>query len=363
MKRLARLFQDAMAHVVRPASIALLVGVMSSAPAAKAEPIRGAGSTFAAPIIGKWAEIYKAARIDGGDFSSPDWTVDYELVGSLAGLMRLDQPDLDFAATDMPVSHAELAKHGRQQFPIVLGSVAIAVNLDTIGKGNLKLTGPLLADIYLGKITSWSDAAIRALNPDIALPDTRISPLTRKDGSGTTFIFTEYLSARSPEWEAAHGADTLIEWPVGTGFEGTGDLISAVKATKGAIAYADFGQVTRAALAFASIENKAGKFVSPGPDGVRAAAEATGWDRAQDFAVSLTDKPTPDAYPITGATFAVVPVRGRSSGQYGRVHDFFRLAFETGRRDAEALGYVPLPPQLAAQVVKYWLNYDSGANH
>ncbi|MGZ2424233.1 phosphate ABC transporter phosphate-binding protein [Rhizobium laguerreae] len=213
--------------------LAAVVGSLFIAPAAMAEPIRGAGSTFAAPIIAKWAEIYEKARMDDGDFSSPDWTVDYELVGSLAGLMRLDQPELDFAATDVPVSHDELLKHGRQQFPIVLGSVAIAVNLDGIDKGRINLTGPLLANIYLGKIQSWADPAIKAINPEISLPDQKISPVSRKDGSGTTFMFTEFLSSASPEWKAAHGADTLIAWPVGTSVEGTGDLIRAVQATKG----------------------------------------------------------------------------------------------------------------------------------
>lgn len=340
---------------------ALFAGLLLSTPVAMADPIQGAGSTFAAPIIAKWAQIYKTARMDDGDFSSPDWTVDYELVGSLAGLMRLDQPELDFAATDVPVSHEELAKHGRQQLPIVLGSVAIAVNLDGIGKGQINLTGPILADIYLGKIRSWTDPAIKAVNPDLALPDLAISPVTRKDGSGTTFMFTEYLSSTSPEWKAAHGSDTLIAWPVGTGVEGTQDLIRAVQATKGAIAYADFGQVERANLPYAAIGNKAGQFVKPGPDGVRAAASSTSWDEAKDFAVSLTDQPGEAAYPISGATFAVVSKR-IGANRIGRVQDFFRLAFEKGGKDAEALGYVPVPPQVVSQIVKYWLKSDTAAS-
>ncbi|ANP85533.1 phosphate ABC transporter substrate-binding protein PstS [Rhizobium leguminosarum] len=342
--------------------LAAVVGSLFIAPAAMAEPIRGAGSTFAAPIIAKWAEIYEKARMDDGDFSSPDWTVDYELVGSLAGLMRLDQPELDFAATDVPVSHDELLKHGRQQFPIVLGSVAIAVNLDGIDKGRINLTGPLLANIYLGKIQSWADPAIKAINPEISLPDQKISPVTRKDGSGTTFMFTEFLSSASPEWKAAHGADTLIAWPVGTSVEGTGDLIRAVQATKGAIAYADFGQVERANLPYAAVRNKSGQFVKPGPDGVRAAAGTVSWDEAKDFSVSLTDQPGEAVYPISGATFAVVPMKGQAPNRYRRVHDFFRLAFETGSKDAEALGYVPLPPQLVSQIVKYWLKHDASAS-
>ncbi|MGH6858925.1 MAG: phosphate ABC transporter substrate-binding protein PstS [Phyllobacterium sp.] len=334
--------------------VCLIMGVLAS-PAAWGEPIRGAGSTFAAPILAKWAERYRAARMDGGDFRSPDWTVDYELVGSLAGVMRLDQPELDFAATDVPLSHAELVKHGRQQFPIVLGSVAIAVNLDGVAPGRLNLSGPVLADIYLGKIRSWSDPAIRTINPELALPDLEISPVHRKDGSGTTHMFTTYLSSVSAEWKAKYGADTLIAWPRGTSVEGTQDLIRAVKATKGAIAYAESGQVERAGLAVSAIRNKSGKFVQPGPEGVRAAQNAVDWLKADDFAVSLTDRPGDAAYPICGATFAVVPIAGRASGRPRRVHDFFRLAYEAGGRDAEALRYVPLPEPLVSAIEKYWL--------
>lgn len=330
---------------------------------AVAEPIQGAGSTFAAPVIAKWAELYETARMDDGDFSSPDWTVDYELVGSLAGLMRLDQPELDFAASDVPVSHVELAKHGRQQFPIVLGSVAVAVNIDGVTKGSLKLSGQLLADIYLGKIKSWSDPAIKALNPDLTLPELEIRPVHRKDGSGTTFMFTDYLSSVSAEWKSAYGADTLIAWPLGTGVEGTQDLIGAVQSIKGAIAYAEYGQVERANLAFATIQNKAGIFVPPGPAGVQAAASAVDWKKAQDFGVSMIDQPGDAVYPISGATFAIVPIIGRSPGRYLRVHDFFRLAFENGGKDAEALRYVPLPGSLVEQVEQYWIrDLSSAAN-
>ncbi|WP_105383082.1 phosphate ABC transporter substrate-binding protein PstS [Neorhizobium alkalisoli] len=360
MERFFRQMQGPNAATARRGGV-ILASLLLSASATMADPIRGAGSTFAAPIIAKWAENYEQARMDDGDFSSPDWTVDYEPVGSLAGLMRLDQPELDFAASDVPVSHEELAKRGRQQFPIVLGSVAIAVNLDGIEKGGINLTGPILADIYLGKIKSWADPAIKTVNPDIAFPDLAISPITRKDGSGTTFMFTEYLSSTSPEWKATHGFDTLIAWPVGRGVEGTRDLIRAVQATKGAIAYADFGQVERANLPFAAIGNKAGKFVKPGPEGVRAAASATVWDEAKDFAMSLTDQPGEGAYPISGATFAIVSTK-IGSNRVGRVRDFFRLAFENGSKDAEALGYVPVTPQVVSQVVKYWLKNDTAAS-
>lgn len=344
------------------AKAAVLAAALSFSLIAHAEPIRGAGSTFAAPVIAKWAKAYRDVRVDGGDFVSPDWTVDYELVGSLGGVMRLQQPELDFAATDAPVTPAELARHGQQQFPIVMGGVAIVVNLDGLSAqpaGTLRLSGPVLADIYLGKIQSWSDPAIKAINPDFDLPDLRIMVLHRKDGSGTTFVFTEYLSAISAEWETKYGANTLITWPLGTGVKGTQDLIRAVQATKGAIAYAEYGQAERAGLPFASIQNRSGKFVMPDPEGVQAAVTAIDWAKTEHFFASLIDQPGEAAYPISTATFAVVPVTGRSEARYRRVHDLFRLAFEKGSGDATALGYVPLPQSLAEQVKQYW----DGATH
>ncbi|WP_245465603.1 MULTISPECIES: phosphate ABC transporter substrate-binding protein PstS [unclassified Mesorhizobium] len=334
-------------------AIALAVALMIGA-AAQAEPIRGAGSTLAAPIIGKWATAYESARADGGDYISPDWKVDYEIVGSLAGVLRLDQPDMDFAATDAPINAADLRKAGRQQFPIVMGAIAVVINLDGIGPGSLRLTGPLLADIYLGKIQSWSDPAIKAANPDLTLPDLRISVLHRKDGSGSTFVFTEYLSAVSDEWKSKYGANTLISWPLGADAEGTQNLIRAVHDTKGAIAYAESGQAQRASLSYALIENKSGKFVKPEPDGVQAAATSIDWAQTTDFFASLTDRDGDAAYPISTAVFAVVQVSGRSEHRYRRVHDLFRLAFAQGAGDATALGYVPLPKALVDQVEQYW---------
>ncbi|AZO01590.1 phosphate ABC transporter substrate-binding protein PstS [Mesorhizobium sp. M9A.F.Ca.ET.002.03.1.2] len=338
-------------------AVALVIGA-----AAQAEPIRGAGSTLAAPIIGKWAAAYENARADGGDYVSPDWKVDYEIVGSLAGVLRLDQPDMDFAATDAPINTDELRKAGRQQFPIVMGAIAVVINLDGIGPGSLRLTGPLLADIYLGKIQSWSDPAIKAVNPDLTLPDLRISVLHRKDGSGSTFVFTQYLSAASEEWKAKYGADTLISWPLGTDAEGTLNLIRAVHDTKGAIAYAESGQAQRANLSYALIQNKSGKFVKPEPEGVQAAATSIDWAQTTDFFASLTDRDGDAAYPISTAVFAVVQVSGRSEHRYRRVHDLFRLAFAQGAGDAAALGYVPLPKALVDQIEQYWARQGSVGN-
>jgi phosphate transport system substrate-binding protein len=319
-----------------------------------AEPIRGAGSTFAAPIIAKWAQTYKEARADGGDFISPDWLLDYELVGSMAGIMRLAQPELDFAASDVPLPSDELAKRGLQQFPIVMGGVAIVVNFEGLAPGALRLSGPILAEIYLGRIQNWSDPAIQSINPSLKLPDLKITVNHRKDGSGTTYVLTDFLSSISADWKTKYGADLLISWPLGTSAEGSQGLLRAVKATKGAIGYVEYGQVARAGLPFAAIQNKAGNFVNPDPAGVQAASNAIDWSRTKDFFTSLADQPGANAYPISAATFALVPMNGRASSRIRRVHDLFSLAFEKGGSDAAALGYVPLPAPLVEQIRSYW---------
>lgn len=342
------------------------------------EPIRGAGSTFAAPVIAAWAKMYQQARTDGGEFTSPDWQVDYEIVGSLGGVMRLAQPEMDFAATDTPLPPEVLAKNGLAQFPFVLGAIAVVVNLDGVAPGTLKLTGPVLAEIYLGKIQNWSDSSITELNPGTKLPDRRIEVTHRMDGSGSTYAFTEFLSTVNPEWKAKYGADQLITWPLGRSYRGTQGVISAVTATKGAIGYVEFGQAERAGLTIALIANAGGQFVRPDRAGVAAAAASVNMSADRDFFASLTGQSGKEAYPITLATFAIVPTRGLSTIRIKHVLDFFALAFETpqeaaGRLDfstqpgrlarsnrelgseaAARLGYVPLPEALTTDIKSYW---------
>ncbi|MGL5447629.1 MAG: phosphate ABC transporter substrate-binding protein PstS [Rhabdaerophilum sp.] len=329
-----------------------LIAIFFAMPAFS-EPIRGAGSTFAAPIIAKWSKAYQQARADGGDFISPDWVVDYELVGSLAGIMRLRQPELDFAATDAPIPASDVQKNSYLQFPIVVGGVAIVANVPGIKDGELKLTGQLLADIYLGKVQNWSDPAVRAANPDLKLPDLRISVIHRKDGSGTTFTLTEFLSAVSAEWKQKYGADTLISWPLGTSAQGTQAVMQVARATAGAIAYLEFGQASRAGLPLAAIGNRAGEFVRPQASTFTAAVAAGEWDAKQHFFRSLVDQSGSGVYPIVAATFVVVPL-DRGPTRVKRVQDLFEQAFETGGADAAALGFVPVPADLAKAIKSYW---------
>ncbi|GLR52315.1 phosphate ABC transporter substrate-binding protein PstS [Shinella yambaruensis] len=340
-------------QVWRRLALALGALILLSVHAAHAEPIRGAGSTFAAPIIHLWSRDYEAMRTDGGDFTSPDWRVDYEPVGSLAGIMRLDQLETDFAATDAPLPSDELKKRGYTQFPIVMGGIVVVANLDGVGAEALRLSGPVLADIYLGKVTTWSDPAIKVLNPDLALPDAAIAVFHREDGSGSTLTFTGFLAKASPEWAEKVGADTLVKWPLGKGEKGTGGLASLAAATKNSISYLEYGQVVRLGLPYATLESQAGTFVQPSPESFQAGLEGLAWDPATGSPATGTATVSDKAYPMAVVTYAVVP-RDRGKGRVNRVLDLFRLAFSRGGDEASALGYIPVPPALAGKIEAYW---------
>lgn len=343
------------------AGIAAFVSVVLGTPT-RAEPIHGAGSTFAAPIIHQWSRDYEAMRTDGGDFTSPDWQVDYEPVGSLAGVMRLEQPEMDFAATDAPLPAEELAKRGFTQFPVVMGGIAVVANLDNVGAGQLRLSGPVLADIYLGKIKNWSDPAIKGLNPDIALPDAAIDVLHREDGSGSTFTFTSFLSKTSPEWNDKLGAATLIAWPGGRGAKGTGGLATLAAATKNSISYLEYGQVVRLGLPFAALQNQSGAFVRPEPKSFQAGLATVAWDAVRGFGADTTNLAGADAYPMAVVTYAVVP-KDRGQGRINRVLDLFRVAFSRGADEAAAFGYIPVSPALATQIETYWASSLGSVNN
>lgn len=342
-------------------AVAALAGLALAAPV-QADPIQGAGSTFAAPIINQWSRDYEAIRIDGGDYTSPDWRVDYEPVGSLAGIMRLAQPETDFAATDAPLPPEDLAKRNLAQFPIVMGGIVVVANIDGVGAGQLRLSGPVLADIYLGKIANWSDPAIKSLNPDLALPDTPIAVLHRADGSGSTFTFTSFLSKVSQEWREKHGADTLIAWPVGRGEKGTGGLAALTAATKSGIAYLEYGQVVRAGLPFVSLQNANGAFVRPEPSAFQAGLATVTWDAARGFHADTTNLAGADAYPMAVVTYAVVP-KDRGQTRINRVLDLFRVAFSQGADEASALGYIPVSPELAGRIEAYWAENFGSVNN
>lgn len=332
---------------------ACLLAATTFAMPARAEPIRGAGSTFAEPVISQWSRAYEAVRTDGGDYTSPDWRVDYEPVGSLAGIMRLAQPEMDFAATDAPLSPDEVTQRGWTQFPIVMGGIVAVANIDAARSAPLRLTGAVLADIYLGKVGNWADPAIRALNPDLTLPDAAIQVLHRQDGSGSTFTFASFLSKTSAEWREKLGADTLIHFPVGRSAKGTGGLAALTVATPNSIAYLEYGQAVRAGLPLVSLQNREGTFVRPEPAAFQAGLAAVAWDAERHFHADTTNLPGAAAYPMAAVTYVVLP-KGRGFNRSNRVIDLFGLALRSGAAEATARGYIPVPPELAGRIEAYW---------
>jgi phosphate transport system substrate-binding protein len=324
--------------------------------------VKGAGSTFVYPILSKWSREYRQFLARGGDYPVVDGGLDdppassaleYEPVGSLAGALRVKDRAVDFGATDMPLESGELAALGLGQFPLVIGGVVVALNVDGVASGRLRLTGPVLADIYLGKITRWSDPAIAAINPELRLPAENIAVIHRSDGSGTTFNFTAYLAKVSPEWKLKASSGLLVQWPTGTGAKGNEGVAQAVRATRNAIGYVEYAHASHLNLALASLQNRAGRFVRPGPAGFHAAAAAARWSATDDFRALLIDLDGEQAYPITATVFVLMN-RKAPRARLRPALDFFRWSLTRGGSTADQLGYVPLPAALVVQVQRYW---------
>jgi phosphate transport system substrate-binding protein len=327
------------------------------------EMVRGAGSSFAYPVISKWAHSYQRWLALGGDFpffnsglDDPQVgpPLDYEPVGSLAGMLRVRDRAVDFGTSDAPLPSDELTKLGLGQFPIVIGGVVAAVNVEGIRSNEIRFTGEVLADIFLGKIREWSHPAIRALNPDLKLPDAPIAIVHRSDGSGTTYNLAHFLSDASPEWREKMGVKTLLPWRVGTGAKANEGVANAVRRTKNSIGYVEYVQATQLKLSTALIRNRAGQFVAPDGRTFQIAAASAEWSKASDFDLMLTNAPGDEAYPITATVFVLMHKQTTSPRRSRSALSFFRWALEKGSKDAANLGYVPLPPAVVGQVVDYW---------
>ncbi len=310
---------------------------------ALAQDITGAGASFPAPLYSKWAADYnKATSIK----------VNYQSVGSGAGIKQIDAKTVDFGASDMPLTDEELTKKGQVQFPTVIGGVIPVVNIAGVAPGKLLLTGELLADIYLGKITKWDDAAIKALNPTLSLPDALIAPVRRSDGSGTSFIFTNYLSKVSAEWKTKVGESTAPNWPVGLGGKGNEGVSAFVTRIPNSIGYVEYSYVKQNKMTYAKLKNSAGTFVDPDDTAFKAAAAGADW--AKSFYQILTNQPGKDSWPITGATFILMhkvqdkPLNATSSLK------FFDWAYKNGDKTADDLDYVPMPVSVKDAIRKSW---------
>ncbi len=311
--------------------------------AAIAQDVTGAGASFPAPLYSKWAADYNKAT---------SVKINYQSVGSGAGLRQIEAKTVDFGASDAPLKDDELAKKGLMQFPTVIGGVVPVINVKGISPGQLKLSGALLGDIYLGKVARWNDPAIKALNPTLDLPDAAIAPVRRADGSGTSFIFTNYLSKVNPEWKAKVGEGTAVNWPVGAGGKGNEGVAAFVGRLPNSIGYVEYSYVKQNKMNFAQMRNAAGAFVNP--DDLTFKAAAAGADWAKSFYQILTEQPGKDAWPITGATFILMHKTQDKPAQAAAALKFFDWAYKNGDKTAEELDYVPMPAAVKTVIEKSW---------
>ena len=318
--------------------------------AAWAQEATGAGASFPAPLYAKWAADYNKAT---------GVKINYQSVGSGAGLKQIEARTVDFGASDEPLTDEDLSKKGLVQFPTVIGGIVPVVNIQGVAPGQLKLSGPLLADIYLGKITKWNDPAIVALNAGIKLPDATIAPVRRADGSGTTFGFTNYLSKVSPEWKDKVGEGKAVNWPLGAGGKGNEGVAAFVGRLANSIGYVEYAYVKQNKLNYAQLQNSAGHFVSPDEAGFKAAAAGADW--AKSFYQILTNQPGKDAWPITSATFILMHKAQDKPQQAATVLKFFEWAYQSGDKTADDLDYVPMPESVKGVIFKSWSEIKDGA--
>jgi phosphate transport system substrate-binding protein len=311
--------------------------------AVSAADITGAGASFPAPIYAKWADAYQKATGN---------KINYQSIGSGGGIKQIQAKTVDFGASDMPLSPEQLAKDGLQQFPTVIGGIVPVVNLPGVKPGELKLTGPVLADIFLGKITKWSDKAIKELNPSLTLPDSDIGVVRRADGSGTSFVFTNYLSKVSPEWKTKVGEGTAPQWPVGLGGKGNEGVSAFVQKLPGSIGYVEYAYAKTNKLTHALVQNKEKQFPQPDDTTFKAASTYAKWDN--NFNEILTDEPGKDSWPITSATFILVYKNQDKPAQGAEVLKFFEWAYANGDKMAEELEYVALPDATVKLVRTSW---------
>jgi phosphate transport system substrate-binding protein len=322
---------------------ALGLATLSVTGLAAAQEVTGAGASFPAPLYAKWAAEYNKAT---------GVKVNYQSVGSGAGIRQIDAKTVDFGASDMPLPDADLAKKGQVQFPTVIGGVVPVVNIKGIAPGQLRLTGPVLAEIYLGKVARWNDPAIKQLNPSLNLPDAPIAPVRRADGSGTTFIFTNYLSKVSPDWKSRVGEGTAVNWVTGAGGKGNEGVAAFVGRIPNSIGYVEYAYVKQNKMTYTLLQNAGGQFVAPEDKAFKAAAAGADWSRS--FYQILTNQPGADSWPVTGATFILMHKAQDKPAQAAQVLKFFEWAYKTGDKTAEDLAYVPMPPAVKAQIQKLW---------
>ena len=307
--------------------------------------ITGAGATFPYPIYAKWAQAYNQQTGIG---------LNYQSIGSGGGIRQIESKTVDFGASDMPLKPEVLKQNGLLQFPTVMGGVVPVVNIKGIKAGQVRLTGPVLADIYLGKITKWDDPAIKAINKGVNLPDQAITVVHRSDGSGTTFIYTNYLCKVSPAWKANVGNDAAVAWPTGVGGKGNEGVASYVQRISGSIGYVEYAYALQNKMAYTLLQNRDGNFVKPTAENFQAAAAGADWANAPGFYQILTYEPGKSSWPITGATFILMQKKQENPKTARRVLDFFKWAYQNGDQMASELDYIPMPDKVVGLIFKEW---------
>jgi phosphate transport system substrate-binding protein len=306
--------------------------------------VTGAGSTFIYPVLSAWAADYS---------KQSGVKVNYQSIGSGGGIAQIKAGTVDFGASDKPLDSQELAASGLAQFPAVIGGIVPVVHVQGVDAGKLKLTGPVLADIYAGKITKWNDPALTGLNPGVALPAAAITVVHRSDGSGTTFNWTHYLSQVSPQWKAGPGEGTAVSWPTGIGGKGNEGVAAYVDQVPNSIGYVEYAYVIQNHMAWAAVQNAAGNYVAPSTATFQNAASSADWAKAQDFNLVMTNAPGANAYPITATTFVLVHKQPRDEARTQAAIKFFEWSFAHGQPQAEKLDYVPLPDALVTKIETY----------
>ena len=325
--------------------VSVALAAASIAATAQAANITGAGATFPYPIYAKWAEMYKATSGNG---------LNYQSVGSGAGIKQIKAKTVDFGASDMPLSAADLNSSGLMQFPAIMGGVVPIVNLDGIAPGQMKLTGAVIADIYMGKITKWNAPQIAALNPGVKLPATDITVVRRADSSGTSFLWTDFLAKTSPTWKTTIGAGTTVKWAVGVGGKGNEGVAANVQRIKGGIGYVEWAYAKKNKMAHTQLQNKDGVFLQPSDDAFAAAASGANWAGTPGFGVVLTDQAGKGSWPITGASYILVHKSQADANKGKEVLKFFDWAYKNGDAAAAELDYVPMPDAVTKLVQDAW---------
>jgi phosphate transport system substrate-binding protein len=327
-------------------SLCLSAGLIASmAVSAVAADITGAGSSFVYPVLSKWSAEYAAKTGD---------KLNYQSIGSGGGIAQIKAATVDFGASDKPLGPDDLKAGPFGQFPVVVGGIVPVINIAGIEGGKLKLTGSLLADIFLGKVTQWNDPAIVAANPGLKLPDQKIVVVHRSDGSGTSFNVTNYLSKVSDEWKTKIGEGTAVNWPTGVGGKGNEGVAAYVKQLKGSIGYVEYAYALQNKLPVALIQNAAGHYPVPNAESFSAAAASADWAKAEDFFLIMTNAPGEQAWPITATTWAIMYKDPKDAARSKAALEFFKWSLENGQKQASSLDYVPLPESLVKQIEAYW---------